>query len=87
MRDISEVPQPSKKYRVSNSELKDALGIDWPGSILYVDRDYMSGSFTVVMSVRPDELTGEDRERLTTDAAVRVPVKLPNPPKRKWWQK
>jgi hypothetical protein len=89
MRDASETPRSFKKYRVSNKELKDALGIDWPGRVLSVDRAYdLSDGFIVTMFTQPHELTGADRERLTTDETVRVPVKDPaaKPAKKAWWR-
>jgi hypothetical protein len=92
MRDASETPKPFKKYSVGNAELKTALGIDWPGPILSI-YESLNG-FTVTMHRRPDELTGADRERLTMDTTVRIPLKtplvsgsVPNVPVKKWWQR
>jgi hypothetical protein len=92
MKDATVIPRPFKRYSVSDAELKDALGIDWPGHILSVHGDYYDG-FTVTMQIQPDELTGEQRERLTIDTAVRIPVRNPaappetqpaQPVKRRW---
>lgn len=79
MKDASKTPRGFKKYAVSSGELKAALGIDWPGKILSVSRDYNSNDgFEVTMYVQPHELTGSDRDRLTREISIPVPV--PDPP-------
>lgn len=81
MKDTTAVPRPFKEYSVTSDELKAALGIDWPGKILLVSRDYSShDSFEITMATRPDDLAGEQRERYTRDVTVKMPAAEPVPP-------
>lgn len=91
MRDASRTPRAFKKYYIDGEELKEALRIDWPGQILAVDKEYgRHDGFTITMFVQPHELSGPDRDRLTTSAVVPVPVPDPRPApakterKRRW---
>jgi hypothetical protein len=91
MKDASETPKPFKRYHVGNAELKAALGIDWPGKILSV-RSADDNGFNITMFTQPHELTSADRERLTIDTTIRIPVKnpatAPKPvPAKKWWRR
>jgi hypothetical protein len=40
MMDSSSKPRAWKTYTITGTELKTALGIDWPGDILTIGRDY-----------------------------------------------
>lgn len=93
MRDASETPRSFKRYKVSSEELKQALGIDWPGKILSVRDDYgLRDTFTITMYVQPHELSQSDRDRLTTSVSIPVPVPDPRPApakperKKRWYR-
>lgn len=92
MRDASSTPRSFKKYRIDGEELKRTLGIDWPGQILSVDKEYgRHDEFTITMYVQPHELSQSDRDRLTIGTVIPVPNPDPRPapakPERKrWWQ-
>jgi hypothetical protein len=80
MKDSSSKPRAWKEYVVTSAELKAALGIDWPGDILTIRREYGGrGEFEITMRVRPDELQGADKERYTVNVEVPVPAVFEHP--------
>ena len=89
MKVIVHQPRSWRRYTVTDQELKDALGINWPGAVLAIRRDYdqKPTGWEITMYQQPDEV---DPRYLNPEADV--PDDTPPEPeapaprkRRRWW--